>query len=180
MSLSPEQIVYELRTLLLDIEIKDVRLPRDRAASRKLRPFLTVVFALAESSVAAYSLSPEPPDRQLISALLFRAMMQTGDPPCWGIPKEIRLDRSTAPFAPRLQGAYDDPGISLRPLAGEHPPTGEVERFLETLHSRIREALPVYMGPIAGNEAVNPTLHELEDILKNCLAEYHCSANNES
>ena len=179
MSLTPEQIVYELRTLLLDIEIKDVRLPRYRAASGKLRPFLTVVFSHAGSFIAAYSLSPEPPDQQSISALLFRAMTQSGDPPSGRIPREIRLDRSTAPFAPRLQGMCDDLAISLRPLTGEHPSTGEVERFLETLHDSIREALPVYMGPIAGNETVNPTLHELEDILKNCLAEYHRSANNE-
>ncbi len=175
MNLSTEQLVYELRTLLLDIEIKDVRLRRHRAANGKMRPYLTVVFALAGNFVAAYGLSPESPNQQSISALLFRAMAQPGD---GSIPKEIRLDRSAAPCAPHLQDACADLGISLRPLTDEHPATGEGERFLETLQSRIREALPAYMGPMAGNEMVHPTLGELEHILKDCLAEYHCNANS--
>lgn len=179
MSLSPEQLVYELHTLLLDIEIKDVRLPRYRAASGILRPYLTVVFAPAGSTVPAYRLSPEPPNQQSISALLFRAITQAEAHAFGGIPKEIRFDGSAAPFLPHLQGACDDLGISLQPLTGEHPSTGEGERFLKTLQSRIREALPAYMGPMAGNETVHPTLDELDHILKNCLADYHRDANNE-
>ncbi len=179
MSFSPGQDVYELRTLLLDIEVKDVRLLSYRAASGKLRPYLTVVFAPAGSAVPAYRLSPEPPNQQSISALLFRALTQPEANPFGCIPKEICFDGSAAPFLPHLQGACGDLGISLRPLTGEHPSTGEGERFLETLQSRMREALPAYMGPMAGNETVHPTLNELEHILKTCLAECHRSANNE-
>lgn len=153
MNFSPGQNVYELRTLLLDIELKDVRQRSYRAASGKLRPYLTIVFAPVGSFVAAYSLSPEPPNQRSISALLFRAMTQTEAHPFGGIPKEIRFDGSAAPSK------------------------GGGEQFLEMLQARLREALSDHRGPIA--EAANPTLDELEHILKDCLAEYHRSATSE-
>jgi hypothetical protein len=61
--------------------------------------------------------------------------------------------------------------------------TGEAERFLKTLKQQVREALPIYVGKegtMQSNIIEYLTLHELEDIFRDCLIDYNQRINSET
>jgi hypothetical protein len=183
MSISTVQIVYEMHTIEFDIELKDTRRRGDRTASGRLRPYFTFVFFPKASLVMASSLSAEEPDQQILAALLFTAMSKSSDQPYGGIPDEIWLYESTASFAPRLQRLHDNLGITIRSNnIGQHH-TGEAERILETLKQQVWKALPIYMGNqgiMQGSAIEYLTLHELDDIIRDCLIGYHQRVNDKT
>jgi hypothetical protein len=183
MSASTVQIVYEMHTTEFDIELRDTRRRGYRTANGRMRPYFSFVFSLKASLVVAFSLSAIQPHQRTLTALLYAAMTESADRPYGGLPDEIWLYESTASFAPRLQHLRDNLGITIRSITkGEHP-TGEAERFLEMLKQQIWETLPANVG-VQGikQEDVREylTLHELEDVLKKCLIDYHQRTNSET
>jgi len=177
------QIIYELHVARIDIELRDTRRREHRTATGRIRPYFTFVFFPKASLVMAFSLSAEEPDQQMLSALLFAAMSKSPDQPYGGIPDEIWLNESTAMFATRLQRLHDNLGITIRSnKIGQHH-TGEAERFLEALKQLVWEALPIYMGKqgtMQSNVTEHLTLHELEDIIRDCLIGYHQRVNDKT
>jgi hypothetical protein len=180
---SPVKIIYELHIAMIDIDLKDTRRHGYRTATGILRPYFTFVFFPKASLVMASSLSAEEPDQQMLAALLFAAMSKSSDQPYGGILDEIWLNEGTPMFATRLQCLHDNLGITIRSnIIGQHH-TGEAERMLETLKQQVWEALPIYMGNqgiMQGSAIEYLTLHELDDIIRDCLIGYHQRVNDKT
>jgi hypothetical protein len=183
MSISTVQIVYEMHSIEFDFELTDTRQRGKRTASGRLRPYLTFVFFPKASLVMASRLSAEEPDQQMLAALLFTAMSKSSDQSFGGIPDEIWINESIAMFAPRLRRLRDNLGIIIRSKEEGQLHTGEAERFLETLKQQVWEALPIYVGKqgtMQSNVIEYLTLQELEDIVRECLIDYHQRINSET
>lgn len=183
MNASPVQIIYELHVARIDIELRDTRRHGYRTATGKLRPYFTFVFFPKASLVMASSLSSDEPDYRLLAALLFAAMSKSSGQPYGCIPDEIWLNESIAMFAPRLRRLHDNLGITIRSNKEGQLHTGEAERFLKTLKQQVWEALPIYMGKqgtMQSKVIEYLTLHELEDIFRDCLIDYHQCINSET
>jgi hypothetical protein len=129
----------------------------------------------------ASSLSADEPDQQMLAALLFAAMSKSSGQLYGGIPDEIWLNESIAMFALRLRRLHDNLRITIRSNKEGQLHTGEAERFLETLKQQVWEALPIYVGKqgtMQSNVIEYLTLHELEDIFRDCLIDYHQRISN--
>jgi Mu transposase-like protein len=183
MNASTVRIIYEIHVARIDIELRDTRRRGYRTANGRIRPYFTFVFFPKASLVMASKLSADEPDQQMLASLLFAAMSKSFDQPYGGIPDEIWLNESTVMFATRLQRLHDNLGITIRSNEiGQHH-TGEAERFLVALKQQVWEALPIYMGKqwtMQSNVTEYLTLHELEDIIRDCLIGYHQRINSET
>jgi hypothetical protein len=177
------QIIYELHSVRIDIELRDTRRREYRTSTGRIRPYFTFLFFPSASLVMASTLSADEPNQQMLAALLFAAMSKSSHQSYGGIPDEIWLNESTAMIAARLQRLHDNLGITIRSnRIGQHH-SGEAERFLETLMQQVWEALPIYMGKqgiMQSNVTEYLTLHELEDILRDCLIGSHQSVNDKT
>ena len=183
MTASSIKIVYELHAARIDIELTDTRRREYRTANGRIRPYFTFVFFPKASLVMAFGLSTEEPDQQMLAALLFAAMSKSSDQPYGGIPDEIWLNEGIAMFAPRFRRLHDNLGITIVSNKEGHLHTGEAERFLETLKQQVWEALPIFMGKrgtMQSNVIEYLTLHELEDIFRDCLVDYHQHINGKT
>ena len=180
---SSVKIIYELHVARIDIELRDTRRREHRTATGRIRPYFTFVFFPKASLVMASSLSADEPDQQMLAALLFAAMSKSSGQLYGGIPDEIWLNESIAMFALRLRRLHDNLGITIRSNKEGQLHTGEAERFLETLKQQVWEALPIYVGKqgtMQSNVIEYLTLHELEDIFRDCLIDYHQRINSET
>ena len=182
MSTSGSHVVYEIHTVVVDIEILDRRHRKYRSASGRIRPYLTFCFAPKASMVMSFILSLDRPDQRSLAALLHAAILQTEEKPYGGIPDEIRLySQILVGFS--LQKALDTLGITFRTLSDKLSPSGEVERFIATLTRDIWGAILDYTG-FQGSQPVEVSkslrLHEMEDALRSYFAQYHQKLNSET
>ncbi len=182
MSMSGSYVVYEIHTLVVDVEIIDRSHFKYRTASGRIRPYLTFCLAPKAYLVMSFTLSADRPDQRSLAALLYAAIMQSQEKPYGGIPDEIWL-YSQIPVGPPLQEALDTLGITLQTLSGELPLSGEVERFIATLKRDVWESILEYMGfresqPEEVSRSL--TLRQMEDALSHYLTQYHQRVNNKT
>ncbi len=175
-----KQIAYQIHSALLDIEVVDTRRALYRTVGGRLRPFFTFVFAPEAGLILAHTLSTDPPTRQTITALLYKAMTQPADQTSGAIPGAIWLDENTSSFASSLQRLSVKLSIPIRCFPTDLHLTGKAERFLASLNKHIWSALPGYVGDGQGDRTKYLTLEDVEDILEDYLKVYHQSPNSQT
>lgn len=174
------QITYQIHSALLDIDVVDTRRALYLTAKGRLRPSFTFVFAPEAGLIPAHTLSTDPPTRQTITALLYKAMTQPADQTSGAIPGAIWLDEHTSSFASSLQRLSVKLSIPIRCYPIDLHLTGKAERFLAPLNKHIWSALPSHAGDGQGDRTKYLTLEDVEDILEDYLKDYHQSPNSQT
>jgi putative transposase len=158
--------------------VRDLRAPSHRSLSGEIRPYLTLVIDSASRLVMAGLFSYDPPDRFMVAAAI-RAAMQTSErKPFGGVPDEIWVDNGKDLIAAHVHQLVQGLGSALLPGPPHYPELrGIVERFHETLDTRLWATLPGYVGanvvernPKAGAEL---SLSELDQRFRTFIERYH-------
>ncbi len=162
----------------LHVLVRDLRMASHRAVSGEIRPYLTLVIDSASRLVMAGLFSYDPPDRFLVAAAIRAAMLTTGHKPFGGVPDEIWVDNGKDLIADHVQQLVQGLGSTLFPGPPHYPELrGIVERFHETLDTRLWSTLPGYVG--ANVVERNPraraelSLSELDQRFCTFLDRYH-------
>ncbi len=131
----------------LHVLVRDLRAPSHRTLSEEVRPYLTLVIDSASRLVMAGLFSYDPPDRFLVAAAIRSAMHTSEHKPFGGVPDEIWVDNGKDLIAHHVQQLTQGLGITLFPGPPHEPQVrGIVERFHETLDTRLWSTLPGYVG----------------------------------
>ena len=162
----------------LHVLVRDLRAPSHRALSGEVRPYLTLVIDSASRLVMAGLFSYDPPDRFLVAAAIRAGMLTTEHKPFGGVPDEIWVDNGKDLIADHVHQLVQGLGSTLFPGPPHYPELrGIVERFHETLDTRLWATLPGYVG--ANVVERNPkaqaelSLSELDQRFRTFLERYH-------
>ncbi len=162
----------------LHVLVRDLRALSHRAPSGEVRPYLTLVIDSASRLVMAGRFSYDPPDRFMVAAAIRDAMLTGDHKPFGGVPDEIWVDNGKDLIARHVRQLAQGLGIMLFPGPPHEPQVrGIVERFHETLDTRLWATLPGYVGrnvvernPKARAEL---TLAELDQRFHSFIDRYH-------
>ena len=162
----------------LHMLVRDLRAPSHRALSGEVRPYLTLVIDSASRLVMAGRFSYDPPDRFMVAAAMRDAMLTSDHKPFGGVPDEIWVDNGKDLIAHHVRQLAQGLGITLFPGPPHEPQVrGIVERFHETLDTRLWATLPGYVGPnvVERNPKATAelTLAELEQRFRAFIDQYH-------
>ncbi len=162
----------------LHILVRDLRAPSHRTLSGEVRPYLTLVIDSASRLVMAGLFSYDPPDRFMVAAAIRAAMLMSETKPFGGVPDEIWVDNGKDLVAHHVQQLVQGLGATLDPGPPRQPQIrGIVERFHETLDTRLWATLPGYVG--ANVVERNPkakaelTLTEVDQHFRAFIERYH-------
>ena len=162
----------------LHILVRDLRAPSHRTLFGEVRPYLTLVIDSASRLVMAGLFSYDPPDRFMVAAAIRAAMLMSQNKPFGGVPDEIWVDNGKDLIAHHVQQLVQGLGAMLAPGPPHYPDMrGIVERFHETLDTRLWAKLPGYVG--ANVVERNPkakaelTLTELDQHFRAFIEQYH-------
>ncbi len=180
----PHRIVWQIdHKAPLHVLVRDLRMPSHRAFSGEIRPYLTLVIDSASRLVMAGIFSYDPPDRFLVAAAIRAAMLLTEHKPFGGVPDEIWVDNGKDLIADHVQQLVQGLGSMLLPGPPHYPELrGIVERFHETLDTRLWSTLPGYVG--ASVVERNPkakaelSLSELDQRFRTFIDHYHQEAHS--
>ncbi len=101
----------------------------------------------ASRLVMAGLFSYDPPDRFLVAAAIREALLTTEQKPFGGVPDEIWVDNGKDLIADHVRQLVQGLGSTLFPGPPHYPELrGIVERFHETLDTRLWATLPGYVG----------------------------------
>jgi putative transposase len=169
----------------LHVLVRDLRAPSHRTHSGEVRPYLTLVIDSASRLVMAGLFSYDPPDRFMVAAAIRAAMLMSETKPFGGIPDEIWVDNGKDLIAQHVQQLVQGLGATLVPGPPHQPQIrGIVERFHETLDTRLWATLPGYVG--ANVVERNPhakaelTLAELDQRFRAFIERYHQEIHSET
>lgn len=169
----------------LHVLVRDLRAPAHRTHSGEVRPYLTLVIDSASRLVMAGLFSYDPPDRFMVAAAIRAAMLMSETKPFGGIPDEIWVDNGKDLIAQHVQQLAQGLGATLVPGPPHQPQIrGIVERFHETLDTRLWATLPGYVG--ANVVERNPhakaelTLAELDQRFQAFIERYHQEVHSET
>ncbi len=162
----------------LHVLVRDLRAPSHRALSGEVRPYLTLVIDSASRLVMAGRFSYDPPDRFMVAAAIRDAMLTSDHKPFGGVPDEIWVDNGKDLIAHHVRQLAQGLGITLFPgPPHELQVRGIVERFHETLDTRLWATLLGYVGPnvVERNPKARAelTLAELELRFRAFIDQYH-------
>lgn len=135
----------------LPMELRDDRPAQVRSASGVVRPYLTQVIDAASRGVPAGEFSFAAPTRFTVTATIRDALLPSERNVFGGRPDEIWVDNGRELIARLVHELCREMGIRL--WAGPaHAPRirGIVERFHQTLDTRLWSTLPGYTGADAG------------------------------
>jgi len=169
----------------LHVLVRDLRAPSHRSPKGEVRPYLTLVIDSASRLVMAGLFSYDPPDRFMVAAAIRAAMLTTEHKPFGGVPDEIWVDNGKDLIAHHVQQLTQGLGITLVPGPPYQPQVrGIVERFHETLDTRLWATLPGYVGrnvvernPKAKAEF---SLSELDQRFRTFIDQYHQEIHSET
>lgn len=174
-----EQMVYQMdHKAPLHLVIRDERPLPQRSPSGEVRPYLTLVMDAATRVVVAAVFGYERPNRFTVAAAIHRALLITPEHPLGGMPQAIWVDNGKDLIAEHIRLLTTGLGIRLVNGDPHHPELrGIVERFHQTLDTRLWATLPGYTG----NNTVerNPhviatlTLREVEQHFWTFIHQYH-------
>jgi transposase InsO family protein len=175
----PYRIVWQIdHKAPLHVLVRDLRAPSHQTRSGEVRPYLTLVIDSASRLVMAGLFSYDPPDRFLVAAAIRASMLATQDKPFGGVPDEIWVDNGKDLIAEHVQQLVVGLGSMLLPGPPHYPELrGIVERFHETLDTRLWSTLPGYVG--ANTVERNPkakaelSLWELDRRFRAFIERYH-------
>ena len=162
----------------LHILVRDLRAPSHRQLSGEVRPYLTLAIDSASRLVMAGLFSYDPPDRFMVAAAIRAAMLMSEAKPFGGIPDEIWVDNGKDLIARHVQQLVRGLGATLEPGPPHQPQIrGIVERFHETLDTRLWATLPGYVGANVvernPNAKAELTLTELDQHFRAFVERYH-------
>lgn len=169
----------------LHLLVRDLRAPSHRTHSGEVRPYLTLVIDSASRLVIAGLFSYDPPDRFMVAAAIRAAMLMSETKPFGGIPDEIWVDNGKDLIAQHVQQLVQGLGTALTPGPPHQPQIrGIVERFHETLDTRLWATLPGYVGAnvVERNPKVKAelTLAELDQRFRVFIERYHQEIHSET
>lgn len=175
----PLRIVWQIdHKAPLHVLVRDLRAPSHRTRSGEVRPYLTLVIDSASRLVMAGLFSYDPPDRFMVAAAIRAGMLTTQDKPFGGVPDEIWVDNGKDLIAEHVHQLVAGLGSTLSPGPPHYPELrGIVERFHETLDTRLWSTLPGYVG--ANVVERNPkakaelSLSELDQRFRTFIECYH-------
>jgi putative transposase len=175
----PHRIVWQIdHKAPVHVLVRDLRAPSHRAASGEVRPYLTLVIDSASRLVMAGLFSYDPPDRFMVAAAIRTGMLTTEHKLFGGVPDEIWVDNGKDLIADHVQQLAAGLGSTLSPGPPHYPELrGIVERFHETLDTRLWATLPGYVG--ANVVERNPkakaelSLSELDQRFRTFVERYH-------
>jgi putative transposase len=175
----PYRIVWQIdHKAPLHVLIRDLRAPSHRSLSGEVRPYLTLVIDSASRLVMAGLFSYDPPDRFMVAAAIRAAMQTSEHKPFGGVPDEIWVDNGKDLVADHVYQLVQGLGSALLPGPPHYPELrGIVERFHETLDTRLWATLPGYVG--ANVVERNPkakaelSLSELDQHFRAFIERYH-------
>ncbi len=162
----------------LHVLVRDLRAPSHRTLSGEVRPYLTLVIDSASRLVMAGRFSYDPPHRFMVAAAMRDAMRTAEQKPFGGVPDEIWVDNGKDLIAHHVQQLAQGLGITLFPGPPHEPQIrGIVERFHETLDTRLWATLPGYAGRnvVERNPGVKAelSLADLELRFRAFIDQYH-------
>ena len=175
----PHRIVWQIdHKAPLHVLVRDLRAPSHRSPKGEVRPYLTLVIESASRLVMAGLFSYDPPDRFLVAAAIRAGMLTTEHKLFGGVPDEIWVDNGKDLIADHVQQLVAGLGSTLYPGPPHYPELrGIVERFHETLDTRLWATLPGYVG--ANVVERNPkakaelSLLELDQRFRTFVKRYH-------
>ncbi|MDQ2904228.1 MAG: Mu transposase C-terminal domain-containing protein [Chloroflexota bacterium] len=175
----PHHVVWQIdHKAPLHVLIRDLRVPSHRTKSGEVRPYLTLVIDSASRLVMAGLFSYDPPDRFQVAAAIRAGILTTQDKPFGGVPDEIWVDNGKDLIAEHVLQLAAGLGSTLLPGPPHYPELrGIVERFHETLDTRLWSTLPGYVG--ANVVERNPqakaelSLSELDQRFRAFIERYH-------
>ena len=175
----PHRIVWQIdHKAPLHILIRDLRASSHRSPSGEVRPYLTLVIDSASRLIMAGLFSYDPPDRFMVAAAIRVAMLTSEQKPFGGVPDEIWVDNGKDLIADHVYQLVQGVGSHLFPGPPHYPELrGIVERFHETLDTRLWATLPGYVG--ANVVERNPkakaelSLSELDQHFRTFIEHYH-------
>lgn len=175
----PHRIVWQIdHKAPLHVLVRDRRALSHCSPSGEVRPYLTLVIDSASRLVMAGLFSYDLPDRFQVAAAIRIAMLTHVEKPFGGVPDEIWVDNGKDLIAHHVQQLVQGLGGMLLPGPPHYPELrGIVERFHETLDTRLWATLPGYVG--ANVVERNPkakaelSLSELDQHFQAFLARYH-------
>ncbi|HZU69155.1 MAG TPA: Mu transposase C-terminal domain-containing protein [Ktedonobacteraceae bacterium] len=162
----------------LHVLVRDLRAPSHRTLSGEVRPYLTLVIDSVSRLVMAGRFSYDPPDRFMVAAAIRDAIRTSEQKPFGGVPDEIWVDNGKDLIAHHVQQLAHGLGITLFPGPPHEPQIrGIVERFHETLDTRLWATLPGYVGRnvVERNPAAKAelSLADLEQRFRTFIDQYH-------
>jgi putative transposase len=175
----PHRIVWQIdHKAPVHVLVRDLRAPSHRTASGEVRPYLTLVIESASRLVMAGLLSYDPPDRFMVAAAIRAGMLVTEHKSFGGVPDEIWVDNGRDLIAHHVSQLVAGLGSTLFPGPPHYPELrGIVERFHETLDTRLWATLPGYVGAnvVERNPKAKATLSlsELEQRFRTFIERYH-------
>ncbi len=175
----PHRIVWQIdHKAPLHVLVRDLRAPSHRSPKGEVRPYLTLVIDSASRLVMAGLFSYDPPDRFMVAAAIRAGMLTAQHKPFGGVPDEIWVDNGKDLIANHVHQLVQGLGSTLEPGPPHYPELrGIVERFHETLDTRLWATLPGYVG--ANVVERNPkakaelSLSELDQRFRTFLDRYH-------
>ena len=175
----PYRIVWQIdHKAPLHVLVRDLRTPSHRSPRGEVRPYLTLVIDSASRLVMAGLFSYDPPDRFMVAAAIRAGMLITERKSFGGVPDEIWVDNGKDLIANHVQQLVAGLGSTLFPGPPHYPELrGIVERFYETLDTRLWATLLGYVG--ANVVERNPkakaelSLSELDQHFRAFIERYH-------
>ncbi len=175
----PHRIIWQIdHKAPLHVLVRDLRASSHRTHSGEVRPYLTLVIESASRLVMAGLFSYDPPDRFMVAAAIRAGMLTTEHKLFGGVPDEIWVDNGKDLIADHVSQLVAGLGSTLFPGPPHYPELrGIVERFHETLDTRLWATLPGYIG--ANVVERNPkakaelSLSELDQCFHTFIERYH-------
>ncbi|MFL5625400.1 MAG: helix-turn-helix domain-containing protein [Ktedonobacteraceae bacterium] len=184
-------IVYQIDFTPVDVLVKDMRKRGYRTKSGQIRPRLTLCMDASSRLVLAAIFTYDTPDRFTIASAIRDALSATEEKPYGGTPDEIWVDHGKQMISKHVQLITQELHIELhdcrphdREDNGNPQEKGIVERFFETLNTRLWSTLEGYVN--SNTEKRNPhaqakyTLAELADKFWEFIDKYHHEVHSET
>jgi transposase len=180
-----EQIVYQIDHTQIDVLVKDIRSPKYRTPTGEIRPWLTLCMDSQSRLVMAARFGYDRPDRFVVAAAIRDALLVSETKSYGGLPNEIWVDNGKELVARHVQQLTRELGIMLEPcLPGQPQHKGIVERFFETLNTRLWSRLPGYVSSNVVERNPNAkaalTLSELVAEFWPFIEKYHQEVHSET
>ena len=184
-SITFEQVVYQIDHTQIDVLVKDLRSPKFQTPTGEIRPWLTLCIDSQSRLVMAARFGYDRPDRFVVAAAIRDALLVSETKSYGGLPNEIWVDNGKELVARHVQQLTRELGIMLEPcLPGQPQHKGIVERFFETLNTRLWSRLPGFVNSNVVERNPNAkaalTLPELVTEFWTFIETYHQEVHSET
>lgn len=169
----------------LHILVKDLRRAPWRVERGEVRPYMCLAIDRGSRLVPAVHFSYDPPDRYMVGACIRDLLRTSPLKPFVTTPHEIWVDNGKELISHYVWQLTSGLGITLHPCFPHVPEArGVIERFFETLNTRLLAKLPGYTSsnPTERNPTAKAelTLTQLVAEIEAFLEQYHHEGHTET